>query len=388
MKPTELSASEPKSSKPSTSAVQQKFLATRRELSAALIERDEEIDVVLTALLCQENPLLVGPPGTAKSLLLDSLMAWMNGRKFTILFTKFTTPEECFGPVSVAGLKEDKYRRVTTGKLPEADGGFGDELFKASSAILNTLLRLLNERVYDNGDGALARVPLKIFLAASNEWPQSQDGGKELSALFDRFLFRKTVRPILTAAGRKRLLWKRSHAPLLSTSITPAEIDSAHEQAKTLVFTDEAKEAFEAILRQLAEEGIRPGDRRQYKSVAAAQAFAYLAGSNGVAPEHLEILAHTLWDDPVEQPEKVAGIVARIANPSGMRVNSLLLEVEQILAGTDLNQLAQAAIAVGKLQEIHKQLNSLNGGDGRVVKAKNYVQQQIKHIKLTSIEAI
>jgi len=367
--------------------VQEKFLATRRELSAALIERDEEIDVVLTALVCQEHPLLVGPPGTAKSLLLDSLMAWMNGRRFTILFTKFTTPEECFGPISVAGLKDDKYRRVTTGKLPEAEGAFGDEIFKASSAILNTLLRILNERMFDDGNGALVPVPLKIFVAASNEWPQSQEGGKELGALFDRFLFRKTVRPILTASGRNRLLWERNHKPELSTSITPSEIDEAQSVAKGLPWTNEAKEAFDTVLRELAKEGVQPGDRRQYKSVAAAQGFAYLAGANHVEPEHLEILAHTLWDDPSEQPEKVAGIVARIANPIGMKVNSLLLEVEQILGVTDVRQLAQAAGATAKLQEIHRKLNTLNG-DCRVARAKEYVQQEVKRIKLASIEAI
>lgn len=373
---------------PAASAVQEKFLATRRELSAALIERDEEIDIVLTALICHEHPLLVGPPGSAKSLLLDAVLAWMNGKKFTILFTKFTTPEECFGPISVAGLKEDKYRRITAGKLPEADCAFGDELFKASSAILNTLLRLLNERVYDNGDGMLSPVPLKIFVAASNEWPQAQEGGKELGALFDRFLFRKTVRPILTAAGRQRLLWERNHLPTLSTSITAAELEEAHRAAQALVWTDEAKEAFEQILRELAKEGIAPGDRRQFKSVAVAQAFAYLAGADQVICEHLEVLAHTLWDDPLEQPEKVAGIIARIANPTGMRVNSLLLEVEQILADTDVRNLGQAAGAASKLQEVFKQLGGLTGGNGRVTKAKQYVQEQVKRIKLASLDAI
>src|SRR5437667_10497817 len=115
-------------------------------------------------------------------------MGWTSGRRFTALLTKFTSPEELFGAISVQGLKEDKYRRVTTGKLPEAELAFLDEVYKASSAILNTLLRILNERVFENGDGTFVRVPLKLCVGASNEWPHSQEGGKELAALFDRFV--------------------------------------------------------------------------------------------------------------------------------------------------------------------------------------------------------
>ena len=141
------------------------------------------------------------------------------------------------------------------------------------------------------------------------------------------------------------------------------------------------------ILRELAKEGIQPGDRRQYKSVAAAQAFAYLNGACRVEPEHLEVLAHILWEDPQEQPEKVAQVVARIANPVGMRVNQLLLECEQILAGCDVKQLAQAATATAKLGEIDKQLATLKG-DGRLDRARAYVRDQAKKVKLASIEAI
>ena len=247
---------------------------------------------------------------------------------------------------------------------------------------------MLNERLYDKGDGTFTKVPLKIFVAASNEWPQQQEGGKELGALFDRFLFRKTVRPILSASGRKRLLWERDHTPKLTTSITPAEVDQAHQEAKALLWSNEGKEALETILRELGKEGIQPGDRRQFKSVGAAQAFAWLNGASQVEPEHLEILAHTLWDDPTEQPEKAASVVAKIANPSGMQVNSLLLEAEQILETTDVRQLAQAATATGKLQEIHKRLCGLKGGNSRVERAKDYVQAQVKRIKVASIESI
>src|SRR3954470_5024294 len=220
--------------------LQAKFASARREMGEALIEREQEIDPVLTGLVARENVLLVGPPGCAKSLLLDSLMSWMKGRKFSILLNRFSCPEEVLGTISVAGLKSDVYRRVTTGKLPEADLAFLDEVFKASSAILNVMLKILNERTYEVGDGTVIKVPLKLAVAASNEWP-SPETGKELAALLDRFLLRKLVRPILTASGRQRLLWGGDHSPKLSTSITPAEVDDAHARAMALHWTDEAK---------------------------------------------------------------------------------------------------------------------------------------------------
>jgi MoxR-like ATPase len=375
-----------KIARPDTCPLQERFLTARRELAAALIERDEEIDLALTALVAREHLLLVGPPGCAKSLLLDSLMDWMSGRKFSILLNRFTTPEEVLGPISVAGLKEDVYRRVTAGKLPEAHLAFLDEVFKASSAILNTLLKILNERTYEAGDGTSVKVPLKLCVAASNEWP-SPETGKELAALFDRFALRKAVRPILTAAGRERLLWEDDHTPKLSTSVTPGEVDEAHEKACRLPFTDEAREATGEILRELAREGVRPGDRRQYKAVGIARAFAWLCGSDRVEPEHLEVYAHVLWDAPEEQPEKVAQVVACIANPTGMRVNQLLLECEQILGSTNVKDLAQAAAATAKLHEIDKALGALKD-NGRAERARAYVQEQVRKIKLASIEAL
>lgn len=367
--------------------VQKQFATARQELSAALIERDDEVDLVLTALACQEHVLLVGAPGSAKSLLLDSVMRWMSGKKFSILFTKFTSPDEVFGPVSLKGLKEDRFVRVTAGKLPEADLVFTDEIFKASSAILNTLLRVLNERVYEAGDGSFTAVPLKLCVAASNEWPQSQDGGRELEALHDRFLFRKAVRPILSQAGRTRLLWEIDHTPKLSGSISPAEVDEARTQAARLAWSGNAREAMEAVLKELAREGISPGDRRQFKAVAAARAYAWLDGADVVGPEHLEVLQHVLWVDPIEQPEKVARVIAKIANPVGMRVSQLLLECEQVLTGCEVKNLASAAAAAAKLGEIDKQMGSLSG-NGRLENARKHVKDQIKKLKLASIEAL
>lgn len=165
---------------------QDKFAAMRRDLNAGLIERSEEIDLSLTALVAREHCLFVGPPGTAKSMLSDSIVRWIGGERFQILLTKFTTPEEVFGPISLKGLKNDSYYRIIDGKLPTAHVAFVDEIFKASSAILNTMLTVLNERKYYNNGVALV-CPLQLCIAASNEWPGQNGDGKELGALFDRF---------------------------------------------------------------------------------------------------------------------------------------------------------------------------------------------------------
>ncbi len=366
-------------------SVREKFAAARKELSSALIERDEEVDLVLTALLANEHVLLVGPPGCGKSLLLDAVMGWMNARRFSILLTKFTTVEEVMGPVSLNALKDDRYRRVTAGRLPEAEVCFIDEIWKASSAILNTLLKVLNERLFEN-DGEAVRVPLRLAVAASNEWP-SPDSGKKLTALLDRFLFRKSVRPIGSQAGRQRLLWHRDHTPKLSATITPAEVDRAHTQVAALPWSKGAKDALETILRELTREGVVPGDRRQFKTVTAVQAFAYLNGADEVVPEHLEVAQHTLWDCPEEQPQKVAEVIVKVTNPTGMRVTQLLLEVESVLAATDVRNLADAAKAAAKLGEIDRQLAGLSG-NGRLEKARAYLKDQLRKLKLASIEAV
>lgn len=159
---------------------------------------------MLLSLLCGEHSLLLGPPGVAKSQLcsrITSLIA-RNEKMFSRLLTKFTLPEELFGPLSIQDLKLDRHHRITKGYLPEARVAFLDEIFKANSAILNSMLTILNERKFDNGT-ARYDIPLLIAVAASNEYPANTG---ELQALYDRFLFRMWVDPVTSFTGFRDLI--------------------------------------------------------------------------------------------------------------------------------------------------------------------------------------
>src|SRR5262249_8007401 len=132
-------------------------LALERDLNSAFAEREREIRGLLLALLAREHVLLLGPAGTGKSALANCACAAIHGATFfQWLLTRFSSPEEMFGPVSLDGLKNDRFRRIPTGKLPEAHVAFLDEIFKANSAVLNSLLTALNERAFDNDGGRVA----------------------------------------------------------------------------------------------------------------------------------------------------------------------------------------------------------------------------------------
>src|ERR1017187_2135684 len=156
-----------------------------RALQDRFLGKDEVIRLLLIATIAGEHAVLIGPPGTAKSALLRTFSRLISAQYFEYLLTRFTEPNEIFGPVDIGAFREGRYERRTEGMLPEAEIVFLDEVFKSNSAILNALLTLLNERRYTSG-GRVLRCPLLSAFGASNEVP----GDETLTAIYDRFILR------------------------------------------------------------------------------------------------------------------------------------------------------------------------------------------------------
>src|SRR5262249_2307803 len=230
------------------------------------------IDGALVALLAAQHVLVIGPPGTAKSMLADEVCRRLTGaRYFQWLLTRFTTPEELFGAVSLKALEEDDYRRLTTHKLPEAHIAFLDEVFKASSSILNTILTLMNERRFHNGR-EVAHVPLLTLFAASNELPEDD----ELLALQDRFLLRFVVDYIAEDFRFLKLL--QAKPPTSRTTLSLEELDGARAEAAALAVPGGVLRTLTDLRRELGRKNIVASDRRWAQSIGVLRAHAYLAG--------------------------------------------------------------------------------------------------------------
>lgn len=356
----------------------------RGDLMALFPERKDVIDGALCAVLAAEHVLLLGPPGTAKSALVRSLAQAFGGVYFERLLTKFSTPEELFGPISLKALEQDRFLRVTAGKLPEAEFAFVDEIFKANSAILNSLLTLVNERLFAN-DGAPVACPLVSMFGASNELPE----GKELEALFDRFMLRFDVQYLLQPTNLRAVLLAAD--PACSVSLTLAELTKAQAEVAKVKITDATVDALIALRDVCKAEGIVASDRRWKKSLKLVQASAYLAGEKQTTPEDLAILVDSLWREPKDRP-KVARIVGKLADPAGFQAVQILdaaRETAQKVAGLQSGDrkayVAQAAQAIEEFETQRKKLAELGqaaGRRGRAVIADASVEIQGMHAEL------
>jgi MoxR-like ATPase len=300
----------------------ERLATVRAGLKAAFVERDGVVDALLTALIAGEHVLLLGPPGTAKSALVNALAGSIDGaRCFVRLLTRFSGPEELFGPVSLAGLKADRYKRNTAGYLPECEVGFVDEVFKANSAILNSLLTLMQERAFDN-DGARVPCPLLTLVGASNELPE----GRDLEAMFDRFALRLWVgyvadRDKLAGLLRQAVAGGNGKAPHVTLSLD--DVRALQAQAAGMPVGDDVLGALCDVKADLEAAGAVASDRTWCKAVRLLQARAVLDGDTAVTCDHLEVLCDALWREPSQRPV-VQGEVGKRANPVAAEAVKLL----------------------------------------------------------------
>ena len=317
-----------------------KIRAATRSLESGLVERETEVRLLLLAAFCGEHLLLLGPPGTAKSELGRRLSAVCGGASFfERLLTRFSVPEELFGPLSMRGLENDQYVRQTDGYLPTATVAFVDEVFKANSAILNSLLTILNERLFDNGNERV-KVPLLCLVGASNELPESE----ELDALYDRFLLRSSVEQVSAGSLAGLLQTRGLSGGALPTKETKDDVTTEAKLSLSVNDFQGVRSAAEAsvdvpnsvvdlivdlraFLQDKCEPPVYVSDRRLVKSVALLRVCAYTNGRKAVSEFDCLLLANILWQRPSECQMIRDWILERLAQDRGVE------QVQYLLAG-------------------------------------------------------
>lgn len=277
------------------------------QVSEQMYEREQIIALSLLAGVAGLNTFLYGAPGTAKSLISRRIAsAFEVGEYFEYLMNRFSTPEEIFGPVSIKALKDDQYLRKTDHYLPKADFAFLDEIWKASPAILNTLLTLVNEKTFKNGD-LIQQVPLKVLMSASNEIPEPNQG---LNALYDRFILRLVVEPIQQSHNFHALLQAKPSTVKATVAdelrIKKQELLEWRDQIHAVQLREDILKIFDEIKQRLGdsfdEHQIYVSDRRWQRAAYLVKASAFLNGRERVNLIDLYVLKHCLWSQIEDIP--------------------------------------------------------------------------------------
>lgn len=349
--------------------------ALRSGLNKRFVERKDVIDGILVGLLAKENVFLLGPPGGGKSALTRAVCKAFTGAKyFEWMIGKTTSPDELFGAVSIESMKQSRYERMTTNKLPDADIAFLDEIFKGSSAILNTLLPIMNERIFHNGPSP-TDLRLQIVVGASNEIPSSE----ELGAMYDRFALRFEVEPIKNDDSMLELLLG-SYDKDAIPNVTLEQLAVEQEAAANVKITRELGLIVIELKKLVNQAGFFVSDRKWRQAMDIVKANAHLNGRTEATNEDLEILEFVLWHEPGQRKE-IKRMIAKCANPVGEVIVKVMDGVEEVMQNLKDGRI-QPIDALNKIKTAQKQLEKANDGKMNNQKLVDAIDR-CKSIKVT-----
>ena len=322
------------------------------KLSDGLYEKEDIISFTFLCALAGKSVFLYGPPGTAKSLIVRRIAsAFKDSKYFGQLMNRFTTPEDVFGPVSLSKLKEDKFERQTEGYLPKADFVFLDEIWKSSPAILNTLLTIINEKVYRNGS-AEEKVPLKALVSASNETPPK---GQGLEAMYDRFIMRLMVSPAEDVNNFKSLIADKDisfNADLNEDEkISSDDLEKLKNNIENVEISSNVFNIIISIKNEIDEynkgnnEKIYISDRRWKNIVYILKAAAYLSDRKEIMPIDCFLIADCIWtlEENINEVKKIViNSIMRFFNDDIYKTfnyDEIYNEIEELKTNIDKNSI-------------------------------------------------
>jgi MoxR-like ATPase len=344
------------------------FQQIARVLNTHFLDKQEIIRLLIISAVAGEHMVIVGPPGTAKSALIREFARLLDARYFEYLLTRFTEPNELFGPVDIKEFREGRYTRRTENTLPEAEIVFLDEIFKSNSAILNSLLHIINERKFSNGPQVVP-VPLISMYAASNEVPNDES----LGAMFDRFLLRVLsgnldsyhFHELMTRGVANEVRTMTGRDGLMKPIITARDLLSLQRHFdRFMVFPEDFMAKYKGLVFQIRSEGITVSDRRAVKLLKLFAASAVFDGRTQVTDGDFFILRH-IWNN-LDQAELLEEIVNPVVDayyrerPEERRFIGPQASLEDLL--NELNLIRELLTAGAELSDIQlfSQLKNLN----------------------------